>query len=121
MTHGGYLYFALPSKLVTEHPLHFIGHMLRRPASRLVQRVTRSLSGSRWKKPRGQKQKFCAEVVKKDLRTLGADGQFRRDVRFRRLWNSNEWIDSVQLLAEDREAWTELSSKTADHSEDAGN
>ncbi|KAK6758849.1 hypothetical protein RB195_016214 [Necator americanus] len=80
----------------------------KRPADRLVQRVLRSSSGSSWKKPPGRKRKFWTEAVKEDLRTLGVDRQFRRDVRFRRIWNSNEWIGSVQALAEDREGWAEL-------------
>ncbi|KAK6760390.1 hypothetical protein RB195_021745 [Necator americanus] len=41
--------------------------------------------------------------MKEDLRTIGVDKQFRRDVVFCRIWNSDEWIDSVQALAEDRE------------------
>ena len=59
--------------------------------------------------------------MKEDLRTLGVDRQFRRDVRFRRIWNSDEWIDSVQALAENREGWAELCSRTAHLGEDAGN
>ncbi|KAK6754395.1 hypothetical protein RB195_013415 [Necator americanus] len=101
--------------------LTFFGHISRRPADRLVQRVLRSLSGLSWKKPPGRKWKFWTEVVKEDLRTLGVDRQFRRDVRFRRVWNSDEWIDSVQALAEDREGWAELCSRTAHLGEDAGN
>ncbi|KAK6750508.1 hypothetical protein RB195_002466 [Necator americanus] len=93
----------------------------RRPADRLIQRVLRSLSGSSRKKPTGRKRKFWTEVVKEDLRTLGVDRQFRRDVRFRRIWNSDEWIDSVQALAEDREGWAELCSRTAHLGEDADN
>ncbi|KAK6756650.1 hypothetical protein RB195_014834 [Necator americanus] len=69
----------------------------------------------------GRKRKFWTEAVKEDLRTLGVDRQFRRDVRFRRVWNSDEWIDSVQALAEDREGWAELCSRTAHLGEDAGN
>ncbi|KAK6731055.1 hypothetical protein RB195_007489 [Necator americanus] len=94
---------------------------LGRPAGRLVQRVLKSLLGSSWKKPPGRKRKFWTDVVKEDLRTLGMDRQFRRDVRFRRTWNSDEWIDSVQALAEDREGWAELCSRTAHLGEDAGN
>ncbi|KAK6748089.1 hypothetical protein RB195_000985 [Necator americanus] len=93
--------------------LHFFGHILRRPVDRLVQRVLRSSSGSSWKKPPGRKRKFWTEAVQEDLRTLGVERQFRRDVRFRRIWNSDEWIDSVQVLAEDREGWAELCSRTA--------
>ncbi|KAK6760674.1 hypothetical protein RB195_021943 [Necator americanus] len=95
--------------------------MLKRPADRLVQRVLRSLPGSSWKKPPGRKRKFWTEAVKEDVRTLGVDRQFKRDVRFRRIWNSDEWIDSVQALAEDREGWAELCSRTAHLGEDAGN
>ncbi|KAK6751949.1 hypothetical protein RB195_003393 [Necator americanus] len=76
-------------------------------------RFLRSSSGSSWKMPPGRKRKFWNEVVKEDLTTLGVDRHFRRDVRFRRLWNSDEWIDSVQALAEDREVWAELFSRTA--------
>ncbi|KAK6743078.1 hypothetical protein RB195_010381 [Necator americanus] len=92
---------------------------LWRPADRLVQRVLRSLPGSSWKKPPGRKRKFWTEVVKEDLRTLGVDRQFRQDVRFRRIWNSDECIDSVQALAEDREGWAKLCSRTAHLGEDA--
>ncbi|KAK6746021.1 hypothetical protein RB195_012248 [Necator americanus] len=54
-----------------------------------------------------RKRKLWTEAVKEDLRTLGVDWQFRR-VGFRWTWNSDEWIDSVQALAEDREGWAEL-------------
>ncbi|KAK6727900.1 hypothetical protein RB195_005518 [Necator americanus] len=96
---------------------HLATFGLGRPADRLVQRVLKSSS---WKKLPGRKRKFWTEVVKEDLRTLGVDRQFRRDVRFRRTWNSDEWIDSVQALAEDR-GWAELCSRTAHLGEDAGN
>ena len=59
--------------------------------------------------------------MKEDLRTLGVDRQVRRDVRFRRIWNSDEWIDSVQAPAEDGEGWAELYTRTAHLGEDAGN
>ncbi|KAK6765804.1 hypothetical protein RB195_025615 [Necator americanus] len=95
--------------------------MERRPADRLVQRVLKSSSGLSWKKTPGRKRKFWTEVVKEDLRTLGVDRQFRRDVRLRRTWNSDDWIDSVQALAEDREGWAELCSRTAHLGEDEGN
>ncbi|KAK6735105.1 hypothetical protein RB195_018351 [Necator americanus] len=75
----------------------------RRWTDPLVQWVLMSLSGSIWKKPPGRKRKFWAEVMKEDLRTLGVNRQFRRDVRFRRIWDSDEWIDSVQAVAEERE------------------
>ncbi|KAK6765098.1 hypothetical protein RB195_025147 [Necator americanus] len=51
--------------------------------------------GPSWKKPPGRKRKFWTEVVKEDLRTLGVDRQFRRYMKFRRIWNSDEWIDST--------------------------
>ncbi|KAK6757049.1 hypothetical protein RB195_015091 [Necator americanus] len=90
-----------------------------RPAGRLVPRDL-SLSDSSWKRPPGRKRKFFMEVVKQDLRTLGGDRQFRRDVRFRRILSSDEWIDSVQAFAEDRKGWAELCSRI--HlGEDAGN
>ncbi|KAK6757584.1 hypothetical protein RB195_015415 [Necator americanus] len=103
MTRGRYQYLAPPSKVAKVS--RFFGHALKRPADCLVQRVLRSLPGSSWKKPRGRKRKFWTEVVKEDLTALGVDRQFRRDVRFRRVWNSDEWIDSVQALAEDQEGW----------------
>ncbi|KAK6749780.1 hypothetical protein RB195_002033 [Necator americanus] len=64
-------------------------------------------------------RKFWAEVVKEDLRTLGMNRQFRRDERVRRILNSYEWIDSVQALAENREGWAELCSRTPPFDEDA--
>ncbi|KAK6735984.1 hypothetical protein RB195_018945 [Necator americanus] len=117
----GYQHIALPSKVATENCLHFFFHILRRPADRLVQRVLRNLSSLSWKKPPGRKRKFWTELLKEDLRTLGVNRQFRRDVRFHRIWNSDEWIDSLQALAEDRESWAELCSRTARLGEDAGN
>ncbi|KAK6763073.1 hypothetical protein RB195_023687 [Necator americanus] len=118
MTRGRYQHLAPPSKVAKVNRLRFFGHILRRPADRLVQRVLRNLSGSSWKKPPGRKR---MEVVKENLRTLGVDWQFRRDVRFSRIWNSDEWIDSVQALTEDREGWAELCLRTAHLGEDAGN
>ncbi|KAK6745370.1 hypothetical protein RB195_011854 [Necator americanus] len=67
----------------------------------------------------GRKRKFWTDVVKENLRKLGVDRRFRRDVRFRRIWNSDEWIDSVQALAEDREGPVELCSRTTHFGEDA--
>ncbi|KAK6762514.1 hypothetical protein RB195_023295 [Necator americanus] len=99
----------------------FTQKLMCRPADSLVQRVLRSSSGSNWKKPPDRKRKFWTEVVKEELMTLGVGRQFRRDVRFSRIWNSDEWIDSVQALAEDREGWAELCSRTAHLGEDAGN
>ncbi|KAK6764717.1 hypothetical protein RB195_024882 [Necator americanus] len=121
MTSGGHQHLAPPSKVAKVNRLRFFGHILKRPADCLVQRILRSLSSSSWKKPPGRKRKFWTEVVKEDLRTLGVDRQFRRDVRFCRIWNSDEWIDSVQALAEVREGWAELCSRTAHLGEDASN
>ncbi|KAK6735323.1 hypothetical protein RB195_018491 [Necator americanus] len=116
-------YHTLQKGTVVQHiaKAHNLKGQLGRPADRLIQRVLRSLPGSSWKKPPGRKQKFWTDVVKKNLRTLGVDRQFRRDVRFRRIWNSDEWIDSVQALADDREGWAELCLRTAYFGEDAGN
>ncbi|KAK6747592.1 hypothetical protein RB195_000656 [Necator americanus] len=94
---------------------------LWRTGDRPVQRVLRNLPASSWKKPPGRKQKFWSDVVKEDLRTLDVDRHFRRDVKFRRMWNSDEWIDSVQALAEDREGWAELCSYPAYLGENADN
>ncbi|KAK6762474.1 hypothetical protein RB195_023266 [Necator americanus] len=110
MTRGRYQHLAPPSKVAKVNRLRFFGHILRRPADRLVQRVLRNLPGSSWKTPPGRKRKFWTEVVKEDMRTLGVDRQYRRDVRFRRIWHSDEWIDCVQALAE---GCTELCSRTA--------
>ncbi|KAK6743154.1 hypothetical protein RB195_010425 [Necator americanus] len=93
MTRGRCQHLALSSKVAKVNRLRFFGHILRRPADRLVQSVLRSF----------------------------VDRQFRQDVVFRRIWNSDEWIDSVQDLAEDREGWAELCSRTAHLGEDAGN
>ncbi|KAK6757389.1 hypothetical protein RB195_015298 [Necator americanus] len=121
MTRGKHQHLAPPSKVAEVNRPRFFGHILRRPADRLVQRVLRSLLGPSWKKPPGRKRKFWTEVVKEDLRTLGVDRQVRRDVRFRRIWNSDKWIDSVQALPEDRKSWAELCSRIAHLGEDAGN
>ncbi|KAK6744496.1 hypothetical protein RB195_011299 [Necator americanus] len=96
-----YQHLAPPSKVAKLNRLRFIAHILKRAADRLVQGVSRNLSDSSWKRPPGPKRKLWAEVVKEDLRTLGMDRQFRRDIKFCRIWNSVEWIDSVQSLAED--------------------
>ncbi|KAK6734603.1 hypothetical protein RB195_018036 [Necator americanus] len=59
-------------------------------------------SNPNWERSPGHKRKFWSEEVKEDLRTLGVDRQFSRDVKFRRLWNSDGWVDSMRTLAEDR-------------------
>ncbi|KAK6760644.1 hypothetical protein RB195_021922 [Necator americanus] len=81
-----------------------------------------------WRMTRGRHQHLAppskvakTDVVKEELRTLGVERQFRREVRSRRIWNSDEWIDSAQALAEDREGWAQLCSKKAHLDEDAGN
>ncbi|KAK6749751.1 hypothetical protein RB195_002014 [Necator americanus] len=53
MTRGRYQHLAPPSKEATENYLRFLGHALRRPLDRSVQRVLGSLSGSSWKRPPG--------------------------------------------------------------------
>ncbi|KAK6762585.1 hypothetical protein RB195_023346 [Necator americanus] len=121
MTRGRCQHLAPPSKVAKVNRLRFFGHILRRSADRLVQRVLRSFPGSSWKKPSGRKRKFWTEGVKEDQRTFSVDRQFRRDVMFRRIWNSDEWTDSVLALAEDRKGWAELCSMTPHLSEDAGN
>ncbi|KAK6764998.1 hypothetical protein RB195_025074 [Necator americanus] len=98
MTRKRHQHLAPPSKVAKANRLRFFGHILRRPADRLVQRVLRSSSGSSWKS---------------HLAENGSSGL--------RIWNSDEWIDPVQALAEDREGWAELCSKTAQVGEDAGN
>ncbi|KAK6763512.1 hypothetical protein RB195_024002 [Necator americanus] len=49
------------------------------------------------------------------------DRQFRRDERFRIMWNSDDWNDTVQALAVGREGWAELCSRTTHIGEDADN
>ncbi|KAK6729059.1 hypothetical protein RB195_006234 [Necator americanus] len=51
MARGRYEHLAPPSKVAEVNRLRFFGHILRRSADRLVQRVLRSLSYSSWKKP----------------------------------------------------------------------
>ncbi|KAK6762357.1 hypothetical protein RB195_023174 [Necator americanus] len=118
MTRGRYQHLAPPSKAAKVNRLRFFGHILRRPADSLVQRVLKSSSGSSWKKPPDRKREFWTEVVKEDLRTLNVVIQFRRDVRFRTIWNSGKWINAVQALAK---GWVELYSKTAHFGEEAPN
>ncbi|KAK6736725.1 hypothetical protein RB195_019431 [Necator americanus] len=105
MTRGRYQHLAPPSKLAIE------------ASSTSSEFAGFELKEATWP----EDLKFWTEVVKEDLRTSGVDRQFRRDVRFRRIWNRDEWIDSVQALAEDREGWAELCSRTAHLGEDAGN
>ncbi|KAK6761843.1 hypothetical protein RB195_022795 [Necator americanus] len=83
--------------------------------------VLRSLTSSSWKRPPGGRRKFRTEVVKEDLRILGVDRQFRRDVRFRRMWNSDEWIDSAQESHRRSRMLAEQCSRTAHLGEDTGN
>ncbi|KAK6761221.1 hypothetical protein RB195_022330 [Necator americanus] len=104
MTRGRYQHLASPSKVTEVNRLRFFGHILGRLADRLVQRVLKILSGSSWKKPPGRKRKLWTGVIKEELRTLGVDRMFRQDVMFRRKWNSDEWIDSMQAPTKDREA-----------------
>ncbi|KAK6763270.1 hypothetical protein RB195_023833 [Necator americanus] len=92
---------------------------MRRPPDRLVQVVLRMLPNPEWKRAPGRKRRFRTGVVKKDLRTFGVDKQFSREVKFRCLWSSDEWEDSVQALAEDREGWAELCSRTTHPGGDA--
>ncbi|KAK6730866.1 hypothetical protein RB195_007372 [Necator americanus] len=70
MTSGRYQHLAPPSKVAKVNRLRFFGHVLGRPADRLVQRVLGSLPGSSWKNPPGRKRNFWTKVVKEDLRTL---------------------------------------------------
>ncbi|KAK6761776.1 hypothetical protein RB195_022745 [Necator americanus] len=102
-----------------ENRLRFFGHIIRRTADHVVRVL--SSSGLSWKRPPGRERKFWTEVVKEALSALGVDGQFRRNIRFRRIWNNDEWIDSVQALAQDQEGWTDLCSRTIHLGEDAGN
>ncbi|KAK6763636.1 hypothetical protein RB195_024088 [Necator americanus] len=105
MTRERYEHLAPPSKVAKVNRFRFFSHILRRRANPLVQRVLRSLSGLSWKKPPGRKWKFWTEVVGEDLRTLGVDKQFRRDIKFRTMWNSDDWSDCVHALAENRKGW----------------
>ncbi|KAK6763395.1 hypothetical protein RB195_023918 [Necator americanus] len=93
-----------------ENRPRFFGHVMRRPSNRLVQVVLRMLPDPNWKTSIGRKRKFWIEVVK-DLRTLGVDRQFTRDVKFRRLWNSDGWVDSMRSLAEVRAGWEAIEKK----------
>ncbi|KAK6762565.1 hypothetical protein RB195_023333 [Necator americanus] len=51
------------------------------------------------------KKEFWTEVVKEDLRRLGVNMLFRRDVSFCGIRNSDEWINAVEALPENREHW----------------
>ncbi|KAK6753979.1 hypothetical protein RB195_013148 [Necator americanus] len=82
MTRGRYQHLAPPSKVATVNRLRFLGHILKGPADRLIQRVLGSLSGSSRKRPNGKKRKLWTELLKEDLRTLGVDRQFKRNLRF---------------------------------------
>ncbi|KAK6752229.1 hypothetical protein RB195_003574 [Necator americanus] len=97
MTRERYQHLAPPSKVAKINRLRFLGHILRRSVAHPVQRVLRNLPCSSWKKPPDRKRMFWTEVVKEELWTLGVDKQFGRHVRFRRIWNRDEWSDSVQF------------------------
>ncbi|KAK6764663.1 hypothetical protein RB195_024838 [Necator americanus] len=97
MTSGEHQHLAPPSKVAKVNRLRFFGHLLGRPADRLVQRVLRS-----W-----------VQAGRSHLAENGSSG-------LTWIWNRDEWIDSVQALAEDREGWAELCSRTAHLGEDAG-
>ncbi|KAK6762019.1 hypothetical protein RB195_022928 [Necator americanus] len=112
--------------LSTIHPIMMYGSETWAAPSMVMERLgcterklLRRLLGYFW--PRVCHNEDLYAEMEEDLRTLGVDRQFRRDVKFRRIWNSDEWIDSVQALAEDREGWAELCSMTAHLGEDAGN
>ncbi|KAK6734567.1 hypothetical protein RB195_018014 [Necator americanus] len=99
MTRGRYQHLAPPPKLAKEIVFAFlesVGFKLEKPS---------------------RKKKFWTAVVKVDLRILGVGREFR--VKFGRIWNNDEWIDSVQALAEDRECWVELCSRTTHLGQDA--
>ncbi|KAK6761172.1 hypothetical protein RB195_022294 [Necator americanus] len=98
MTRRTYQHLAPPSKAATENRLGFFDHIIRTPPDSLVRRILRSLADPSWKRPLGRK------------RSSGM-----------RVWNSDEWADFVQALAEDREGWAELCSKTTHLGDDAGN
>ncbi|KAK6727004.1 hypothetical protein RB195_004981 [Necator americanus] len=42
------------------------------------------------------------------------------DSNWKRKWNTDEWFEYEQTLAEDREDWVELCLRTTDLGEDAG-
>ncbi|KAK6752941.1 hypothetical protein RB195_003999 [Necator americanus] len=109
-----------PSKVVAENRLRFFGHKMRRTADRPVQRALRILPDFSWKRPPDRTITSTTMVVKEEMRILGVDIQVRRDVGFRRIWNSDEWIDSVQTFAKDREVWPELCARTNHVGKDAG-
>ncbi|KAK6763997.1 hypothetical protein RB195_024359 [Necator americanus] len=63
------------------------------------------------------------EFIGLKLEKLAEDesSELRRDVKFRVIWNNDEWIHFVQALAEDRKDWAEPCSRTTQLDEDAGN
>ncbi|KAK6729958.1 hypothetical protein RB195_006793 [Necator americanus] len=102
MTRGKHQHLAPPSKVAKVNLLRFFGHILRRPADRLLQRVLRSSGGG---------VRARVRAGRSHLAENGSSG-------LRRIWNSDEWIDCVQALAEDREGWAKLCSRTAHLGED---
>ncbi|KAK6730343.1 hypothetical protein RB195_007044 [Necator americanus] len=93
MIRGRYQHFAPPSKMATENRLSFFGYIMRRPGDRLVQRVQRS----RLQSGKGH---------------LDENGSFGlRRIKTNR--NSDEWIDSVQALAQDQDDWAKSCREAA--------
>ncbi|KAK6737062.1 hypothetical protein RB195_019640 [Necator americanus] len=115
MTRGKRQHLARSSEVAKENRLRFFGHVMRRPTDRLAQVVLRMLPDPNWIRPPVRKRKFWTEVV----RTHGVDSQFSRDVKFRRLRNSDGWVDSMRTLSEDRTGGARIRSRTTHPGEDA--
>ncbi|KAK6733891.1 hypothetical protein RB195_017575 [Necator americanus] len=56
-------------------------------------------AGNHWKQLSISLRRTTLECRSEILCSLGVDRQLIRGVKFREIWNSDEWIDSVQALA----------------------
>ncbi|KAK6760053.1 hypothetical protein RB195_021537 [Necator americanus] len=90
------------SEAVMENRIRFFGHVTTIPSGHFVQVVLRMLPDPNWKRPPGRRRKLWTKVMKEDFRTPGVDKQFSRDVRSRRLGDSDGWINSIRTLGEDQ-------------------
>ncbi|KAK6752529.1 hypothetical protein RB195_003757 [Necator americanus] len=120
ISRGKRQHFAQPSEVVSKDRLRFFGYIMRRPSHHFAQVVLKMLPDNNWERSPGRKRTFWTKVVKEDLRTLGVNRQFSRDVKFRRLRNSEEWVDSMRILAENRTGRDRIYSMTTHPGEDAG-
>lgn len=111
VTRGRHSRLLVPSEECVQNRLRLLGHILRRPDGRLVKDALLARPPQEWRRPPGRSRKFWTEAVREDLVELGLQRDFGRDRAFRRLWNSQDWIEAVRPIAEDRMKWSALCAR----------